>query len=150
MNAPAVTAPALRFPRVVLAAAALWGIGLLVAAFLLPVDRSETSSASSGSVDRTSTSLPQQAVTVSASSTLVQENGFGVLLPVGLPLLAVGVVAGTLHHRARRGRTTPGPLALTVTIAVVVLSVLALLSIGIFLLPIAVLLAVACSRAQGR
>jgi hypothetical protein len=117
-----------RASTMVLVGAGLWGAALLAAAFLLP-------SGNAGPA---------------VSPTLVQENGLKVLLPTGLPLLSVVLVAGALARRRARGRWGAGPLALGATIVTGALCLLGALTVGPFVVPVAVLLAVACSLAPRR
>ena len=119
--------------RILLATAALWGVGLVIAAAVAPAYRS-TSASSSGTVTHT-------------SATLVQENGVRVLAPVSAPLLAVGAVTFSLWHRRRREQRGAGTLAWTVVALLGGFTLLAMLSIGVFILPVVVLVAVACARA---
>jgi hypothetical protein len=123
---------------VFLTVAALWSAGLVVLAFTLAGSESTTAVVT---VNGHAHSL------VGPSLTLVQENGFKVLVPIGLPAASVAVVALALRRRRRHGRIGPGPLAVGATIAVGLVSVLGLLTIGPFILPVAVLLVLACTRA---
>jgi hypothetical protein len=109
-----------RIPRLATGLAAVWGVGLVVAAPTLPV--------------------------YGSGATLVEVNGAGVLWVVTVPLVAALVVAGCL---ATGGRTVRG-MAWAVTSLVAMLGLLALLTIGIAIVPVAVALAVAliASRPQ--
>jgi hypothetical protein len=62
------------------------------------------------------------------------------LAPVGLPLLATVVVSLTLGHRRRKAKSGAGPLAWTVTVLVAGAALLGMLSIGPFIVLVAVLL----------
>lgn len=124
--------------RVMLAIAALWSVGLLVAAAVAPVYRSASISTSSSSSSGTVTH---------ASATLVEVNGFRVLAPVSVPLLTVGAVTFSLWRRRRHEKRGAGPLAWTIVALLGGFTLLAMLSIGVFILPVVVLVAVACARA---
>ena len=100
----------------------------------------------SGSASEVSNANGQSHTVVEPSLTLVQENGLKVLIPVGLPEVGVVVTAAALWRRRRCGRTGPGPVAIGSTVAIGIVSVLGLLTVGPFILPVAVLLAVACAR----
>ena len=121
--------------------AALWSAALVLLASLYAVSGSSTSVVTTTDHSYTLTSLPQ---------TLVQENGLKVLIPVGVPLMAVVVVALALRRRRTRGLFGPGPLALVATSIVGALSLVGMLTIGPFILPVAGLLVLACTRAPAR
>jgi hypothetical protein len=119
--------------------AGLWCIGLLIGAATLPAYQSTTASvlgASDGSVTSTT-----------RTATLLEVNGPGVLVVVSIPLTAVAVVSVLLLWRRRRRRNGAGPLAWTIVGLLGVLAFLGMLSIGIFILPAAALLALACATA---
>jgi uncharacterized membrane protein YhaH (DUF805 family) len=129
----AVIPSAGRSLRLVLATAAIWGAGLLVAAVVAPV-YSSVSASSDGRVAH-------------SSSTLTEENGPGVLAPVGVPLVVVGVVAVALRRRRQRQRPGAGVLAWMSVGLLGVFTLVSMLSIGIFVLPVTFLLVVACALA---
>lgn len=106
-----------------------WGIALLVAAFVVPVYSSLFTSAPSG------VSVP------SASTTLVQVNGLGVLVPVGLPALIAAVVWFALHRKCSRGSRPSGHVAWALIWLLIAFCLVAVASIGMFVVPAAVLLA---------
>ena len=84
----------------------------------------------------------------SRSSTLIEENGSGVLWVVGVPLLMTILVGLALWIRgSRRGA---GLLAWTLTGLLVGFNLLAMLTIGPVVIPVTVCLAVACFRRQTR
>jgi hypothetical protein len=85
---------------------------------------------------------------VGSSHTLVQINGVRVLLLVALPLVAVALVALSLWRRGVRGNPGAGVVAWTLTGVVGALSLLGILTIGMFILPIAVLFLVVCGRTR--
>lgn len=121
-----------RATRTLLAIAAVWSVGLVIAAAVAPA-YSSSSASSSGAVTHT-------------SATLVQENGLRVLVPVSLPLVAVGAVTFSLRRRRKQEKPGAGALAWTVVALLGAFTILAMLSIGVFILPAVVVLAVACAR----
>lgn len=119
---------------VTLAMAFVWSVGLLVAAVTLPAYQGTTVSSTGESH--------------STTSTLVGENGAGVLLVVAIPLAAVLVVSTLQWWRRHRGRPGAGPLAWTVVGVLGAFTFLAMMTIGIFIVPVVVLLVVACAAAS--
>src|SRR5690349_8087846 len=107
----------------------LWSVGLLVGALTLPVYERVTVTAS-GSIE--------------SSATLVEENGGVVLAIVAIPLVVTAGVALALRSRYRNHRKGPGVVATVLTGLVLVLCVLGMLTIGVFVLPVAIALVVAC------
>jgi hypothetical protein len=79
------------------------------------------------------------------SATLVDENGARVLVPVGIPAVISAVVWLALRRKCTRGGSVSGVVAWTCVSLLAVFSLLALPSIGMFVLPVAVLLAWAAS-----
>lgn len=138
-----------RATRALLGAAALWSVGLIVAATVAPAYSSASVSSSSapGAAWHPTTNLALAYMPTSAA--LVQVNGLKVLALVSLPLLATFVVSLTLGHRRRKAKSGAGPLAWTVTVLVAGAALLGMLSIGPFIVPIAVLLGVSCGRSSG-
>src|SRR5262252_2997142 len=118
-----------RLEWVSLAIAALWGAGLLAAAALVPVYASVGAS-SSGAVSH-------------GSATLVGVNGWHVLLVVGVPLVATAMVAGALWRRGPRQGA--GVLAWTIAGLLAAFNVLALASIGVFVIPVTACQFIACA-----
>ena len=114
-----------RTTTTLLVVAGLWAVGLPIAASLLPA-YSTGSGASSG------------------RQTLLQVNGEWVVVVLCLPLLAVGVVTLALRQR-RRGRSGAGRVAWVVTGVLGVASLVAILSVGVFVAPVFLLLAGACA-----
>ena len=132
-----------RVNRLLLTIAAAWSALLaLGGSFLVPAYSS--SSVSSSSVGPAGSRVTRTIVT--SSQTLLQANGLRVLVLLALPLLAVGVVAFSLRKRWVTGRPGPGVLAWTVSGFVGIVSLLGILTIGIVVLPVAVLLLVVCAR----
>jgi hypothetical protein len=118
-----------RLERVSLAIAAVWGAGLLAAAVVVPV-YSSAGVSSSGAVSH-------------GLATLVGVNGWGVLLVVGVPLVTTAMVGGALWRRGpRQGAGIP---AWTIAGLLAVFNVLALASIGMFVIPVTACLFVACA-----
>lgn len=138
---------------IALVLAALWSVALIVAATVVPFYQSSSASSSvSWSSSESSSSngtVEQQPIVTSSSATLVEVNGPRVLGVVAIPLLAVGAVSASLWHRRARGKRGPGPLAWTVVALCCFFTPLALLSIGIFLVPVTFLLVLACVFAIG-
>jgi hypothetical protein len=109
----------------------LWGVALVVAAFVVPLYGSTSASAPSGF------SRP------SAALTLVQVNGLGVLVPVGVPVLLAAGVWFALHRKCTTGSRSSGYLAAALIVLLTMFCLFALASIGLLVLPIAGLLAAA-------
>jgi hypothetical protein len=118
---------------VALVVAGLWGLGLLVAAVTVPVSSGSTVGASG---------------VVESSATLVEENGDGVLAIVAIPLVVSLGVALALVHRYQTSRPGPGVVAPVLTGLVLILCLLGMLTIGVFMLPVAISLVVACALAS--
>ncbi len=140
--------------RVLLGTAALWSVGLLIAALTAPAYGSTSASSTSPSSPSGASTGPmttptQLAHTSVSFATLVQVNGFKVLAPVSLPFLATAVVAFALWRRRKKETPGAGWLAWTVTVLLVGVALLGMLSIGPFIVPVAVLVAVACARSAG-
>jgi hypothetical protein len=117
---------------VALGVAVVWGFLLVVAAFVAPVYGTSSGSAASGPDGTVS------AATSEGTATLVEVNGYGVLVVVSVPLVAAVVVAWALARGRRR-------IGWVVTSVLGVLNVLALLSVGIFFVPVTLALIVACA-----
>jgi hypothetical protein len=79
------------------------------------------------------------------STTLVQENGSGVLIPVGIPAVISAAVWLALWCRCTRGGAVSGVVAWTCVSLLGLFCLIALASIGLFVMPVAVLLAGATS-----
>lgn len=123
---------------VVLALATLLSLALLVLAMTFPVYSGESASAvvdGSGEV----------AQVTRTTGTLVSVNGYAALIPVAVPLVVTLLVALLLRSTAGRVEYA---VAWVLTLLYGGLCVLALLSIGIFLAPVALLLVVACATAR--
>jgi hypothetical protein len=107
--------------------AAVWSLGLLIAASVLPVYDGESISNASGVAFTT--------------TTLVGSQGAWVLIPAAVPLLLCGVVWLALR-RKRASADEPGARVAWVAIGLLgVFALLAILSIGAFVVPAVLLLA---------
>ena len=110
----------------------------MIAGFTLPLYGFSSSSAtldgSSGTDETTGT------------ATLVQVNGWTAVLVLAVPLAVVLVVGGLLAVGGRGPRA--GAWAITALLGV--FTVLALLSVGLFMVPVVVALVVACASASSR
>jgi hypothetical protein len=117
-----------RVSSLALVGAAVWGLVLVVAGFLVPAYQS-TSLSSSGELTQ-------------SSETLVGMNGPGVVPVLALPLLVTVLVACALLLRARRAAM---PVAWALTALLAVFNVLGMLTIGVFVVPVTAALVVACA-----
>jgi hypothetical protein len=118
-----------RRPSIALLIAVVSSLGFLAAGLMVPVYTEVTSGPGSAAVTET-------------SKTLVAENGSRVVLLLLFPLLATVVVAIALLGRAHSSAIV---LAWSVTGVVAVFNLLAMLTIGIFVIPITIALVVACA-----
>ena len=121
----------MRTVRFALAGAILWSIALVVGALTVPL-YSGSSAGSVGSAGADSTGGVVIDPVTSTTATLVAVNGWWGLVIAGIPLVAC-VVVGTLLLRAG-GRAAQVAAAVVVGL-LGVLTVLSLLSIGLFLVP---------------
>lgn len=113
------------------AVAIAWSIAVWFAAFSVPVYSSEGAS-SDGTV-------------VDSGVTLVGENGLSAVVVISVPLVVSLLVGATLAFVAwPAGRV----LAWVLTGLLAALNVLALLSIGIFVLPVTIALVVTCATSR--
>jgi hypothetical protein len=118
------------------AAAFVWALALVAGAFFVPVYSVAEGGSDTG--------------VVSTTSTLVGENGLGVLLPVALPAAVVGLVWLALHRKCSRGSARSGRVAGGLIILLGTFCVLTGFSIGLFVLPTVLLLAGAATVTPGR
>jgi hypothetical protein len=124
---------------IALAIAWCWAAALPVAAATVSAYDS-TSATSSG----TATPGHEPVVTVTHStSTLLDENGWTVILITAVPLVVALAVTVALRRRDRRRRGA-GSVAWLFTALLAAGNLLALLSIGVFVLPVTACLVVAC------
>jgi hypothetical protein len=106
-------------------------VALVVAAFLVPVYDSDGFSSSGD--------------TTQSSATLVGENGLGAAVVLAVPLLVALAVGCALWQGSRRGAV---PIAWTLTGLLAAGNLLAMLSVGVFVLPLTAALIVACANAR--
>jgi hypothetical protein len=118
-----------RVTSVLLTLAAMYGVGIVVAGFVAPLYESSTSSSSGADTD--------------SMDTLVGANGTGVVFALLVPLLVTLIVAVALLLRPRRGAL---PVAWTVTGVLAAFNLVAMLSIGIFIIPVTAALIISCTR----
>lgn len=123
---------------IALGLALLLSVGLLVAALFVPVYGTESASA----VPEGITAVPE---VTGSTGTLVSVNGLGALLVVAVPLIVTLLVALLLQ---RPVGTTALIVAVLLTALYLGFCVLAILSIGILLLPFGLVLLVACACAR--
>jgi len=116
-----------RVPRVALITGTVWAVALVVAGFVAPVYDSAGVS-SSGAATHT-------------TKTLVEVNGAAVVVVLAVPLLLTLLVAGLLRLRSHRWALV---LAWSLTGLLAVFNLLAMLSIGAFVVPVTLSLMVAC------
>jgi hypothetical protein len=128
-----------RTTRILLTAAAAWAALLVMAALVLPAYHSSTTATIGVTRIGASSARVILAPPRTASATLVGVNGLGILATLILPLLIVGLA--TMAMRA--GQVV---VAWSMTAFVLMAAVVGALSVGVLLLPIAVLLGVACGR----
>ncbi len=100
-------------------AASLWAIALLIGALLLPV--------------------------YSSGSTLIEVNGPGVLVPVGVPALVAVLVGLALHRKCVHGSRSSGYVAGVLVGLLGAFCLVSMFSIGVFVLPVAMLLTLAAT-----
>jgi hypothetical protein len=112
---------------IALVTAAVYAGAFVVAGLVVPV-YSSASESSSGEVTQ-------------GSDTLVGVNGMAILPILAVPLLATVLVGCALRLRALRGAM---PVAWTLTGVLAALNLLAMASIGLFVLPVTAALVVAC------
>lgn len=81
------------------------------------------------------------------SATLVQVNGMKVLIPVGVPLVVVGLVVAALRYRRSRGKPGAGVIAWASAGLLGLLALAGMVTVGIFVVPVAVVVMVVCASA---
>lgn len=129
-----------------LAAAGAWCLALLVAAVVVPVYSGQAVSGSI-TVGRSGEALSSTVVR-STSATLVEANGTWVLAVVAVPLVPVAIVATSLRRRRRAHRLGAGPVSWTAVGACFAFAFVTGFSIGMFVVPVAVFLTIACATAE--
>jgi hypothetical protein len=116
-----------------------WSLLLLVLAFVVPVYTTSTQSATvAGDGVATSTETV-------GGATIVAVNGAYVVLLLCIPLGATALVALLLRYAEHRDAVIGAYL---VAVLFAVFCVVGLMSIGLFLLPVAIALPVACATAR--
>ena len=125
-----------RSTSIALAFAVVWSAVLVLAAFVLPVYGT-----SSGSSTGDASGDQSTAVTTTGTATLVGVNGLGVLLVIGFPLIITLLVGAALAARRRR-------LGWIITGVLCFFTVIALMSIGLFVAPTTLALVVACAATE--
>ena len=126
-----------RLEAISLAFALVWSTGLVIAAFRLPVYRSL-------SIHGHPLSFFSSHTAAGGSATLAAVNGWGGVVLVAVPLAAAVVIACALWRRTEQ--VGAGPLAWTATVVLICFNVLAMLSIGLFVVPATLALLVACAN----
>jgi hypothetical protein len=116
-------------------AALVWSIGLLLAALLLGSYSGQTVSSDAG-------------VTLT-TRTFVQVNGLSSLVLVAIPLLACLSVGVALWHRHHRQPAWSGPAAWTGVAVLALEAALGIATVGLFLIPVVVLLALSVRLVPG-
>ena len=117
-----------------LAIAIASGTGLVILALLAPVYQSQ--------------SVFSPGTMTNGSATLIGVNGWRAMLVAGAPLAAAAVAGYGLWRRA--GRPGAGVLAWTATGLLACFNVLAIATIGVFVIPVTVALFAACAAHGGR
>jgi hypothetical protein len=120
-----------RASSVALLGAAIWGLGLVVAGFLVPAYQS-TEMSSSGELTQ-------------STKTLVGMNGPGVLVVLAVPFLVTLLVASALLARSRRAAL---PFAWALTALLAVFNLVGMLTVGVFVLPVTAALVGACAMSS--
>lgn len=115
--------------------ASVWSLGLLLAALLVPAYNGNTDSQQNG-------------VTLTRL-TLVQDKGAWALALVAVPVLASAAVAAAIVYRRRDDAVWAAPVAWTAVGVLTVVSLLGITTLGAFMLPVAVVLALSVRLAPG-
>jgi fatty acid desaturase len=116
-----------RMSTILILVAAVWSLGLVIAAVALPVYNGESITNANG-------------VTF-VSETLVAQNGAWVLIPVAVPLVVCGVVALALRRKRALGSAHGGRVAWAAIGLLGVFTLLSIPSIGLVIIPVVILLA---------
>jgi hypothetical protein len=112
-----------------------WSLALVVGAFVVPVYSGSGASTISGSF--------------STNVTLVAQNGLAVLLPVAVPAGLTLFVWIALHRKCSRNSRVAGVAASAAIAVLAAFNTLALFSIGIFIMPVTLLLVWAACLTRG-
>lgn len=113
----------------------VWSVGLVLAALLLGSYTGQTVSGDTG-------------VTLT-TRTFVQVNGPGSLVLVAIPLVACLSAGAALWHRHDRQPAWSGPVAWVAVTVVTIEAALGIATIGLFLIPVVVLLALSVRLVPG-
>jgi len=116
------------------AAAGIWSLGLVLAALLIPAYNGDSTS---------------DGVATLSEQTLVQNRGLLALVLVVVPLIACGVVAAAMVYRRRQDARWAVPAAWTAIGVLVLVALLAITSVGAFMVPVVVLLVLSVRLAPG-
>jgi hypothetical protein len=138
VRVPVVNAAVVRLGRIApiaLLFAAAYNVVLVASGFVAPVYQSSVYTAGS----------PSGAVT-RGSNTLVGENGWGVVVILLAPLLLTTIVGSALWLQWRGAAAVA--IAWATTMLLALLNALAMLSIGVFLLPVTAALIGACATGR--
>ena len=84
------------------------------------------------------------------SLVLIPENGGPVVIVLSMLLILVGLFSAALARRRARHKLGPGAVGWTLAGLTALLCLLGVLTIGIFLIPVAALLFIVCGRVQER
>ena len=114
--------------------ASVWSLGLVLAALLVPALDGDTTSAG---------------VATLTEQTLVQNQGVWALALVIVPLIACGVVAAAMVYRRREDARWALPAAWSAIGVLAVVALLAITSVGAFMVPAVALLAMSVRLAPG-
>jgi|HubBroStandDraft_6_1064221.scaffolds.fasta_scaffold73106_3 hypothetical protein len=107
-------------------AAFVWSAALVGAVFVLPFYGSS--------------SVSSTGAHSSPSLTLIQVNGPGVLVPMGIPLIIVALVWAALHRKCSRGGRAARYVAWTLVGMLAAGCLVAIASVGLLIAPVAALL----------
>lgn len=118
-----------RHASIALLVAGVWAAGIIAAGFLVPMYRTMGES-TSGEITH-------------GTDTLVGVNGPGVVVVLAVPLVVTVLVGSALLLRAHRWAL---PVAWTLTALLAGFTLLAMMSIGVFIIPVAVALVIACAN----
>jgi hypothetical protein len=118
--------------------ALLLSVLLIVWALIYPAYTAVTTAGAAGSVGTTVT-----------HSTLIDENGVGVLIPVSMPLFLCAIAWLGMHARCARGSHRGRTLAVAAFALLFGFAIISGFSIGLLVIPIALLLGTALALTPG-
>lgn len=116
------------------AAAAVWSLGLALAGLLVPAYSGDSTS---------------NGVATLTEQTLVQNQGVWALVLIIVPLIACGMVAAAMVYRRREDARWAAPAARAAIGGLALVALLAITSVGAFMVPAVVLLALSLRLAPG-